>query len=684
MTPETPQIIAASFARRALTPCALTFLLLAPAHNLYAQSAPDAPTPQSTSTASSALPTLRLDIPHSHNPLDTYRAAKVPQPNLANSPRVDTLIHDGVLELSLDDAIALALENNLDLAIARYNIPIAQADVLRTKAGGVFRGVNTGIVQNTPGGGVGGFGSSAGGAGAGGTTGGAGGAGTGASGLVQSTLGTGTNVSSYDPDITGTFSYSNTTLPLSNTQTYGVQSLHNTQFTGNATYSQAFATGTSFQFVFDNDRVTTNSPFTYLNPELDSSYTVTVQQQLLAGFGLGPNLRYLRIARNNQKISDQAFQLQVITTVTQIASMYWDLVAAYEDEQVKSRSLDFANQTLTAGRKQLELQAIPSMDVLKDEAEVANREQDLTIAKSTLQFQELLIKNALTKNLDDPTLEAMPVRPVRVPTDDANIATAAPVAVSSSTGPMVGGSQTQAQTQDVIAEALAHRIELSESTIDLQNRDISRKAANNALLPSISLIGQYGGGGLAGQPNPLSTSTVASSSPQSFGGALSNAYNASSPDYYIGVAMNIPIRNRVAKSDQYRSELEARQAELRQQQLKKQIRIEVRNAQYALEQSEARVVSASKARDLAQKTFDITAKEQQLGAGSAFQTLTSRRDLAAAESALVAARTAYQKARIELDRSVGRTLDTNSISIEAARTGIQSATVQTPKPTTTP
>jgi len=151
---------------------------------------------------------------------------------------------------------------------------------------------------------------------------------------------------------------------------------------------------------------------------------------------------------------------------------------------------------------------------------------------------------------------------------------------------------------------------------------------------------------------------------------VSNAFNNTYPDYYLGLNVNVPIRNRVAKSDQYRSELEARQAELRMQQLKKQIRIEVRNAEYALEQSKARVESARKARDLAQKTFDITAKEQELGAGSVYQTLTARRDLSAAESDLVAAMTAYQKARIELDRSVGTTLEANQISIQSARTGI--------------
>ena len=639
-TPKVPKVNYAMPATR--TPSRLTaafalaLIILAQPSMVYAQSA-------------ASYPTLRLDIPHSNNPFNAYRPETVAAPNLANSPRIDSLIHNGVLELSLNDAIALALENNLDLAIARYNIPIAQADVLRTRAGGIFRGVNTGVVQNTPGGGVGGFGSGSSGAGAGGTSGGAGGAGSGASGLVQSTLGTGTAVSSYDPSINANLGYSDTVQPLSNIQLQGVQSLKTITSIADFGYSQAFPTGTSFSASFINDRTANNSKFTFLRPELDASYTLTVQQQLLAGFGFGPNLRYLRIARNNQRISDEAFQLQVITTVTQIANMYWDLVAAYEDEQVKSRLLDFANETLKSGRNQLQLQAIPAMDVMKDEAEVANREQDLTIARSTLQFQQLLIKNALTKNLDDPILEAMPVKPVQISTDDGTTMAAT------------------ASTENIIAEALAHRIELSISGIDLQNRDISRKAANNNLLPQLSLVAQYGGAGLAGIANP--EAGVSSNKPTSFGGALSNSFNASSPDYYIGLQMNIPIRNRIAKSDQYRSELESRQADLRLQQEKKQIRIEVRNAQYALEQSIARVVAAVKARDLAAKTFDITAKEQQLGAGSAFQTLTSRRDLATAESALLAAQTAYQKAKIELDRSIGNTLVANAISVELARSG---------------
>lgn len=605
-----------------------------------------------TAQTVAAQPAVKLDLPHSHNPFDTYRPASVAPANLGNSPRLDTLVHDGILELSLHDAVALGLENNLDLAIARYNIPIAEADILRTKAGGSARGVNTGVVQNTPGGnGVGGFGAGSTGAGAGGTSGGAGGAGTGASGLVQSTLGSGTNVNSYDPILTGDFGVQHSTEPLANLATFGVPTLRFNTISGNIGYAQAFPTGTTLQFTYLGNRQTTNSINTFLNPQLNSQYLFQLRQPLLAGFGFGSNLRFLRIARNNKKISDQAFELQVISTVTQIANLYWDLVAAFEDEQVKTNSLRFANETLESGRKQLALQAIPVIDVTKDEGEVARAEQDLTIAKSALQFQELLIKNALTKNLDDPILEAMPVRP----TDLSSVAADSTFAVS-------------APTENIINEALNRRVDLQISMTNLKNRNISRDAVNNSLLPSVNLEGNYGGQGLAGLSN--AAAGVPSNAPLGYGGSFQNAFNNSAPSYFVGLNVSVPLRNRQAKSDQYRSELETRQAELLLLQQRKQIRIEVRNAQYALQQSQARVAAAAKARDLAARTFDITRKEQQLGAGSAVETLAARQLLATAESTLVAARTAFQKSRVELQRATGTTLADQGVSIESARTGV--------------
>jgi outer membrane protein TolC len=316
--------------------------------------------------------------------------------------------------------------------------------------------------------------------------------------------------------------------------------------------------------------------------------------------------------------------------------------------------LAFAQQSLENAKKQLQLQSIPEMDVMRAEAEVSKRDQDLTVARTSLQLQQLLMKNALTRSLDDPVLEAVPV----VPTDR-----------SEAVHPLAADSQS---VQTLIQQALDNRPELSESGVDLLNRQISRKAANNALLPSLSVVAFYGGSGLAGPLNPIynvpgvpNVSTV----PTDFAGALGNAFNNTAPDYYVGFSLNIPIRNRVAKADQYRSELEYRQAELRREQLRKQIRIEVRNAEYALEQTAARVEAARKARDLAQRTFEITQKEQALGAGSTFQTMTAQRDLAIAQLDLVTAMTVYEKAKVEVDRATGATLEHNGIQIQDAIRG---------------
>jgi len=605
------------------------------------------------SGAQSAV-SVSFEMPKSRNPLKAYSPDSVPEPQLTNSPHLVQLVHDGKLYLSLKDAIDLALEDNLDLAIARYNLPIANTDILRTEAGGFFRGVNTGVVQGTPGGGVGGFGTGAPGAGAGGTTSGAGGAGAGASGLVQSTLGTGTAVSSYDPFIGLNGGNEHQTSPVANRQIYGVSSLQLNTTQVNAFFTEAFPTGTTVNFSFGNSRQTTNSPYFNLSPSLSSTFRFQFQQELLAGFGFGPNLRYLRIARNNKKISDIAFKDQVIATVTQIENIYWDLVSAYEQTRVNEQSFAFAQQTFENAKKQLQLDSVPAMEVMRAEAEVSRRDQELTVARTSLQLQETLMKNAVTKSLDDPVLEAMPLVPTDEQMDTVAMQTAQPI-------------------QDLILQAQHNRPELAESDIDLVNRQISRRAARNALLPSLSLIGFYGGSGLAGPLNPVyNLGENISNVPTDFAGALQNAFNNSSPDYYVGLNLSIPIRNRVAKADQYRSELEYRQAELRLEQLKKQVRIEVRNAQYALAQTGARVGAARKARDLAQRTFEITKKEQELGSGSSYQTLAAQRDLALAELDLVGAMTTYQKARVELDRATGTTLEHNGILIQDAITGVVS------------
>ncbi len=622
-------------------------LAVEPASTNSVQTPP--PVTTSARAAQSSIPFDQL-VRSSRNPMDAYRGKAVPPPNMANSARLDSLVREGKLYLSLQDAIDLALENNLDMVIARYNLPIAQTDVLRTQAGGLVRGVNTGVVSGTPGGGQGGFGTSSAGGGAGGTTGGAGGAGAGASGIVSSTLGTGTAVSGFDPVITAQILDDHQAQQLSNFQVEGVSVWKVNSEQANVSYLQAFPTGSSLEVDWSNYRQTSNGIYDYFSPELFTKIRFLAQQQLLAGFGLGPNLRFLRIARTNQKISDIAFRAQVIATVTQICDMYWDLVNAYDTEQVGERSVAFATETLNTARKQLALQAIPEMDVLKAEGEVATREQDLTVARTNLELQELLMKNAITRTLDDPVLEEMPV----VPTD--RISTQM--------------QQISESVQDMIAAALEQRTELQESSLDLQNRELSRKTARNALLPQLTAYGFYTGTGTAGNLNSnYYDKSISTTLPGNYGGALQSAFNNDAPEYQVGLQLNIPLRNRIAKADQSRTELEYRQSQVYFEELKKRIRIEVRNARYALEQGASRVEAARKARDLAQRTMTIMQKEQKLGAGSNQQTLGAEHDLALAESALVTAETAYEKARIEVRRATGSMLEDYGISIADAKSG---------------
>jgi len=590
---------------------------------------------------------------HFPNPIAPYLARQVPPPSFGNTPRIESLLKDGKLRLSLSDAVVLALENNLDLAIARFNLSIADTDIMRARSGQATRGVATGLVQGTPGGGIGGFGSGAPGAGAGGTSGGAGGAGSGASGLVESTLGTGTPIDTFDPIVSGSMNIDHATFPESSRILYGVPSLQQNAGVANFNYSQGFASGTLMSLNFNNDRVTTNSAYSILSPELDSGFRLTLRQHLLSGFGFGPNLRFVRIARNNREISDVAFRNQVIATVSQIQNIYWDLVNAYEDVKVKERSHELAEKTLSDDREQVKIGAIAPMEVMRAESQEATANQDLLLSQNELQLQELLIKNAVTRDLSDTVLASASV----IPTDTMSIPE----------------KELLTPVQDLIADAQSHRPELAEARIDLTNRDITRKSVANALKPQVDLIAWYGTYGLGGvqttppqyQGPPINPPLK----PTGYSDAFTDLFNNNSPDYAVGLNVSIPLRNRAAQADQIRSQLEYRQAQLHLQQLQNQIGIEVRNAQFALLQNRSRVDAARKARDLASQTFDIEQKKKVLGASTSNLVLQADRDLAQAESNFVAAMSTYEKSRVELDRATGLTLAHSGIEIEDAERG---------------
>ncbi len=584
---------------------------------------------------------FNVPMPHSHNPISPYRPATAPDINLTNSERLQTMIRDGKIYLSLRDAIALAIENNLDLASFRYNFPIAETDVLRTKAGSPANGVNTAITQSTQGGSFAGSGGSSGA-----------GFSAGAGGIVQSTLGAGTQVSSFDPYLTFQGYVDHTVVQEANQFLTGVPVLKTNTIEVLSNFSQSFPIGTNLNINYLGQRVASNSPYNGINPTLYSSFAVQISQSLLAGFGVATNERYIRIAKRNLQITDLAFKAQVISTVTQVASIYWDLVNAYESEQISEQSLGFANKTLADDQKQLELKAIPAMQVMTDQAAVATAEGNLTVARASLRLNELLMKNALTK-VDDAAIDDMPVIPLDLKAD-----------------PDPNADKT---IDDLIAEAEKKRPEVAIYQMQSEVQRQSLKDINSELLPVLNMYGDYVGAGTAGPKNPncdLGPQECATTLPTGFPDMFLNTFNYSSPEYQVGLKLSINLRNRQAKADQFRAVLDYRKSQIASEQQKKTILFDVRNSKFALEQAQAHVESAQKARDLAQKTFDIVKQEQQLGAKSSADTLAAENALAVAEAALDTAQTNYEKAKVDIDRAVGATLERTGVSIDDAKSGV--------------
>jgi len=622
------------------------------------QAAPDAPAP--TASAATAPPSLaqqaqqaqqqafspsvpfNVPMPRSRNPLAPYRPSTAPELNLSNSPRLQNLIREGKIYLSLRDAIAVAIENNLDLAYFRYNFPIAQTDILRTKSGAQANGVNTAIVQSTQGG----FASSGGGGGGGS------GFSAGNGGIVTSTLGAGTAVSSFDPYLTFQGSVDHTTVQEANQFSYGVPVLKTNTIAVNSSYSQSFPIGTGVQINYLGERQASNGPYNAINPDLYSRFQAIIQQPVLAGFGIATNERFIRIAKRNAQITDLAFKAQVIATVTQVENIYWDLVNAYESEQISERSLGFANKNLSDDQKQLELQAIPAMQVMTDQSAVATAEGSLTVARASLRLNELLMKNALTK-VDDPIIDEMPVIPLNLhgePDPNADKAIDALIATAEKKRPEVAIYKMQAEVQKQ-----------------------SLKDINSELLPTLNMYGLYAGAGTAGPKNPncdLGAQECSTNLPTGFPSMFENTFNYSSPEYQVGMTLSINLRNRQAKADQFRAVLQYRQSQISSEQQQKTILFDVRNSKFALEQAQAQVGSAQKARDLAQKTFDIVKQEQVLGAKSGLDTLNAESALALADEALDAAQTNYEKKKVDIDRAIGETLEQTGVSIDDAKTGV--------------
>jgi len=589
------------------------------------------------------------------NPINIYRPTSISKASFQNSVRLTDLVKDGKIYLSLSDALALALENNYDIAIARYNLDIADTDILRTRSGQGPLGAPSGLVTGTLGGSATILTT---GGGPGGTSVGSGGAGSGSAGLSLTTQGAGPTPESLDPSVTGTIQLERASSPQANTLfSGGKSSLTTNTDQYNFAFNQGFVTGTALNVSLNNSRVTTDNPFQDYSPQLSSAFKATVTQHLLQGAGIWVNKRFMYQALNNRRITDSSFRQQILYTVNQVETIYWGLVQAYEDVQAKQHALEQSTKLDNDDRKQLEIGTVAPLQVVQDDSSVATDKQALISAQSALNYQQQIIKQAIARNLNDAALSAAPV----IPTDRVTIEEI---------------PEEKQPVEALVQEAFQQRPELEQAVLTLRNDEITLKGARNALLPTLDAYGFYSSNALGGSQNPdaidFSTgkSYPAGTFPSAgYGTVLQNLFNSSAPDKGVGFSLNIPIRNRMAQSVQARSLMEYRQAELRLEQLYTQIRMQVVNAQFALTNDRAQVQAAIATKDYNQQNVDAEIKKLHLGASTTANVMLQERGLATAEDNLIAANAAYANARAGLYQILASTLQHYGINLNEAATG---------------
>jgi len=560
-----------------------------------------------------------------------YQQRAIPDPVLVNSPRLKDSIKEGKLTLSLADALALTLENNLDIVVQRFVIPFAETDILRTKSGQAARGftgalypseLNSGAIGAgvSLGGGTGGTGN------AGGITGGGGAVNIGPAGA-------------FDPTVSFSSSYDRVTSPLNSLVVSGIPTTTSSAAAYSGSYAQLFPTGSSYSVSLSTLRQNTTQENLLYNPDVTSRLSIGFNQPLAAGFGRGPNMRFIRVAQVNQGTAKEVFRQQVITSIAQVEGAYYDLAAFQLNVRVAQESLAAVRQLYRDTQRQAEIGVLSRIDVVTVESQVAASERDLIVAQTNFEQQVTTLKQLLSKR-GDPAL------------DSAEIA--------------VTDSLPEPRESDLpeLAKALEdankNRPELVESANNLQNQNAAIKYAQNNLLPSVAVFGLYAASGLRGDTKSESAGAL---------GALGQTAIGRYPEAAVGMSMTASIRNRSAQADNIRAQLERNQLEISQQSTRNQINLQVQQARIGLIQGRAQVEAAREAVRLAQ--LSLEAEREKLGAGlsTSYNVVLKERDLVTAQYAEVQAADTYAKAIVAMNQATGTTLEKNGIRLDDAVTG---------------
>ena len=595
--------------------------------------------------------------------ISPYEVKPVPAVNLQNSQRIFDLLRAGQLYLSLADAIALALENNLDIEVERYLPRIAQTDVQRAKGGGLLRGLSLLVDEPPPG--IGGpngplltnltasptpapavnsnFSDVA---------------------LITQQqndlsvtgalpLSTGTAIPQYDPTISGLLNWAHLSTAEYNPLITGTSNwLVSNNFNGNLGFTQGFSPGTQLSMTFDNTRLTSDAARYTYNPILNSSLGFTITQPLLRGFGIDLNRRFIHIAKNNDKIADLVFRQQVIDTVAGIARLYTDLVSLNEDVKVKREGLQLAQRLYEDNKNKVDQGEQAPIELTRAQAQVAVNQQALFSAEGLVQQQELIVKTAITRGgLANPAIRAAHI----IATDMVTVPETEPVR----------------PIEELTVEAVRDRPDLAQAGIQVENSQINLKGSLNALRPELDVVGTVQNGGLSGSVNPLAAALTPGTAvnPGGYGTALGQIFRNNFPSYSIGLQLSLPLRNRVAQADAVRDELQVRQSQLRRQQFEEQVRLEVADAYVAMQQARAAYEAAVQSRILQEQSVDVEQATFDVGLATNYLVIQYQTYLAQARSTEVAAKGAYAKAKVALDRATANTLEVNQVSIQEARNG---------------
>jgi outer membrane protein len=564
---------------------------------------------------------------------------------LTNSPRLQQLVRAGNLYLSAQDVIALVLENNLDIAVQRYAPLLSRELQRRADAGQYLRDVSTPILSGPTSVSTAGVSGNANGL--------VGGSGFNAGGSVITQVGSG--LPNLDPYITAVFQIGHYSTPESNAVLNATDALVTSNRYFYTSYNQSFITGTTMQADFTETRLLyENGALPLLeNPVLSGILDFNVTQPLLQGLSFAVNKRDILVARNTSKVNDLQVKLQVATTVAAVLNLYYDLVSFNDAVRTKEQALAAAEQLYEGNQKEADIGAMGRIEVTRAAAGVSSAKEDLLIAQTNVQQQEIVLKNALSRNVTENTwldeVHIVPLDQIEIPkTEDVR-----PV-------------------QDLVQEALANRVEIQQAKINLDSQKIMTKGTKDALKPSLSAFADVNNAGLAGPLNPIYNNCCGAPAGLFVGNTgtvLSQIFDRKFPNYSAGLSFNIPFRNRVAQADYVTDELQLRQRELQTQRAINQVRVDVKTAVIGLQQARARYETAVETRKLAEQSLDAEQKRFQYGVSTVALVIQAQKDLAADQDAEVQAMANYSHARIFFDSAMGRTLEVNHISMKEALDG---------------